>query len=177
MPIPLEHMMERLHFAYVRAVVARAGATCQPYYTDDYGMDARISAIKLRPNGKPGPTSLGFECQLKATTTWDVKDDKIVYDLNADSYNKLVELEDMFGILILYRLPKNPEEWLDVSDKVLSMRKCCHWKLLTGDTIPNTSTKRVFIPKRQLFDPQAVTHLLEEVRKRNEEFRRWRMSQ
>jgi len=178
MPIPLEHMKERLNFAYVHAVVAKAGATCQPY-SDDYGIDARISAIKQKPNGKFGPTAVGFECQLKATTTWEFKDENIVYDLDADAYNNLVELEDRFGILILYRLPKDadPDAWLKVSEDVLSMRHCCYWKLLTGEITPNTSTKRIWIPKQQLFDSQAVTKLLDQVRQRNEEFRRWRMSQ
>ena len=177
MAIPLDHMKERLHFAYVRAVVARAGATCRPYYDDDYGIDARITAIKLRANGKPGPTSVGFECQLKATTTWEIKDDQIVYDLDADAYNKLVELEDMFGILILLRLPDDPDSWLNVSEDIMCMRHCCYWKLLTGETTTNTGTKRIFIPRQQLFNPQAVTDLLEQVRQRQAEFRRWSMSQ
>lgn len=176
MPIPIEHMMERLHFAYVHAVVARAGATCQPYI-QDYGSDARISAIRAKPTGGFAKTAIGFECQLKATTTWKFEDENIVYDLDADAYNKLIELEDMFGILILFRMPKDPLEWLEITENIFYMRHCCYWMLLTGERTTNTSTKRIFIPTQQLFDPQAVTDLLEQVKQRNAEFRRWRNSQ
>ncbi len=176
MPIPIEHMMERLSFAFVNAVVARAGATCQPY-NQDYGSDARISAIRALPNGKYAKSAIGFECQLKSTINCDIKNEHVVYDLDADDYNKLVELEDMFGILILLCLPKKKVDWLQITENALSLRNCCYWKLLKGETTTNTSTKRIFIPTQQLFDPHAVTELLEEVRKRNAEFRRWRMSQ
>ena len=176
MAIPLDHMKERLHFAYVHAVVARAGATCQPL-SEDYGIDATISAIKRKPNGKYGPTSISFECQLKATTKLELRDDQIVYDLDAKAYNNLVELENRFGILILYRLPKNPDEWLKVSGDALCMETCCYWKLLTGDTTTNTDSKRICIPKQQLFDTHAVTYLLDKVRQRQAEFRRWMTSQ
>ena len=178
MPIPLNHMKERLHFAYVRAVVARAGATLQPY-DDDYGIDARISAISLTQEGKYIAKGGAFDCQLKATTDWEIRDEHIVYDLDVRAYNNLVELEDRIGVLILYRLPKqsDPDAWLTVSKDNLIMRTCCYWKLLKGEKTTNTSTKRICIPTQQLFDPQAVTKLLDQVRQRNEEFRRWRMSQ
>lgn len=178
MPLPLNHMKERLHLAYVRAVVARAGATFQPY-DEDYGIDARISAVSLTPDGKYIAKGSAFDCQLKATTDWEIKDEHIVYDLDVKAYNNLVELKERLGILILYRLPKqpDPDAWVTVSKDNLTMRTCCYWKLLTGDKTTNTSTKQICIPTQQLFDHQAVTDLLEEVRKRNEEFRRWRMSQ
>ncbi len=176
MPIPIEHMMERLQFAYVRAVVATAGATCQPY-NEDYGSDARISAITALPNGKFSKSATGFECQLKASTTCVFDNGHVVYDLDAHAYNRLVSLEDMFGILILFRMPKRRDLWLTANEDILSLRYCCYWELLTGDTTTNTSTKRIKIPQHQLFDPAAVIYLLERVAKRQAEYRRWRKSQ
>ena len=168
-------MKERLSYAYVHAVVARAGATCQPYQ-QDYGSDARISAIRARLNGGYAKSANGFECQLKATTAWQIREQTVVYDLDAKAYNKLVELEDMFGILILVCLPADETDWLRVAESALSLRKCCYWIHLTGETVSNASAKRIWIPRQQLFDTDAVTQLLARVDRRNAEFRRWERS-
>lgn len=177
MSIPLRHMMEYLQIAYVRAVVARAEATYQTY-EQDYGIDGRISAIRgLTPEGKPIPDICAFDCQLKATRNWKIENDHVKFDLDVRAYNTLIALQDRLGILILYRLPKNIDKWLTVSEESLCMRKCCYWKLLSGEPTTNTSTKQVCIPQSQLFDTSAVTYLLDQVRQRNEDIRRWRMSQ
>lgn len=175
MPIPSSHLQERLHFAYVHAVVAKAGATCQPY-NPDYGTDARISAIKIKPSGGYAKSTVGFECQLKSSTSCEINDQHVVYDLDANTYNHLVAFEDMFGILILFRLPKREVDWLEISEDVMCLRNCCYWLHLTGKKTKNISSKRIFIPRHQLFNPEAVKQLLNQVKQKQAAFRRWSSS-
>ena len=167
MSLPLNHKMEHLHFAYVRAVVAKAGANCtRP--ENDYGEDLTINKVRPRPGGGFTGTGFLFQCQLKATTNLKVEDDYVVYDMEIGAYNKLVEWKGGLMILIVFKLPKDEQEWLSVTEDVLCMKDCCYyWIPLREETSTNKSSKRIRIPKNQLFDPQAVTDLLEQVRRDN----------
>ena len=165
MSLPLNYKMEHLHFAYVRAVVAKAGANCtRP--ENDYGVDLRINKVRTKPDGGFADTGFLFHCQLKATTNLKVEDDYVVYDMEAGAYKNLVEWQGGLMILIVFKLPKDEQEWLSVTEDVLCMKDCCYWMRLE-ETSTNESSKRIRIPRNQLFDPQAVTDLLERVSRDN----------
>lgn len=165
MSLPLNHKMEHLNSAYVRAVAAKAGANCtKPEY--DYGVDLIINEMQSSPGGGFTGTGSLFQCQLKATTNLKVEDDYVVYDMEVGAYNKLVEWEVGWIILIVFKLPKDEREWLSVTEDVLCMKDCCYyWIPLREEASTNKSSKRIRIPRNQLFDPQAVTDLLERVRR------------
>lgn len=166
MSLPFNNKMEHLHSAYVRAVAAKAGANCEGR-ENDYGADLRINKVRPKPGGGFADTGILFHCQLKATTNWKVEDDYVVYDMKVGAYNDLVEWEGGLMILIVFKLPKDEREWLKVTEDVLCMKGCCYWTHLTGESSTNESSKRIRIPRNQLFDPQAVTDLLERVRRDN----------
>lgn len=163
MPIPITHMKERLSVAYVRAVTARAGAQFTETEHPEYGNDAFINEVRELPNGRLAPGFL-FHCQIKSTTDWEVRQDLIVYDMEADAYNKLVQWEGGPCILVLYKLPKNDAEWLFNDEDCLHLRNCCYWEHLVGNPKTNTSTVRITIPRRHLFDSVAVNDLLQTIR-------------
>ena len=164
MSLPLNYKMEHLHFAYVRAVVAKAGANCtRP--ENDYGADLIINKVQPKSGGGFTDTGFLFQCQLKATTNLKVEDDYVVYDMKAAAYNKLVEWEGGLMILIVFKLPKDEQEWLSVTEDILCMKDCCYYWIPESST--NKSSKRIRIPKNKLFDPQAVTDLLKRVRRDN----------
>ena len=164
MSLPLNYKMEHLHFAYVRAVAAKAGANCtRP--ENDYGVDLRINKVRTKPDGGFADTGFLFHCQLKATTNLKVEDDYVVYDMEAGAYKNLVEWKGGWIILIVFKLPKDEQEWLSVTEDVLCMKDCCYWIHLREESSTNESSKRIRIPRNQLFDPQAVTDLLERVRR------------
>lgn len=164
MPIPPDHIKERLSNAYVSAVVARAGATFTPKHPE-YGTDAYIQSVTQLPSGKYAPTGHLFLCQLKATTTSELEDDYVVYDMEVQAYNKLANWEGTAPcILVLFRLPKNPEEWLTLDEEQLLLKRCCYWLHITGPPSTNESSQRIRIPRTQMFTPEAVTELLEKVK-------------
>ena len=160
MPIPPNQAKEQLHVAYFLAVVADAGAVAfEPRV--DIGVDFIVTAGRIRKNSKYGPTGILFHCQLKSTTDWEFRDDKFVYVVKADAYNKLAELEKGLGILIVFGLPDDETEVLSVEEQSLQLRNCCYWYLVPREPIPNTGSKTIEIPRTQLFDRHAVDTLFE----------------
>ncbi len=160
MPIPPDLAKQELHFAYFRAVVADAGATAAAP-TPDIGIDFIVSGARIRNETEFAPTGLSFFCQLKSTTDWKIHDDRFVYAVEADAYNKLAELQKGLGILIVYALPQRGERPLSVDESRLQLRKCCYWYLVPRKPTLNTSSITIKIPRTQLFDRNAVAQLLE----------------
>ena len=162
MSIPESHLKERLSVAYVKTVAAKAGAQ---YLTPDgteYGTDGVIARVTLLSSGKYVATGWDFHCQLKATTSWIENNEHIIYDMDAEAYNKLVNWDGNSPcLLVLLRLPKVKEEWLNMSEINLILKNCCYWEYLTGDPTNNVSKIRIRIPRRNLFTPQALNYLLD----------------
>ena len=166
MPYPVNNIMQEMQYAYLYAVVSRAGAKVKRSDGNvDFGSDGDITYVKNLPGGKFGDTSITFNFQMKATRRWKREDDHIVYDIDVESYNKLVTWEGFgFIILILFKLPVNEAEWLSVSEDVLAIRNCCYWIRLSEPESKNSSSVRIRIPRDRLFDVEAVTQLLDEAR-------------
>jgi len=111
-------------------------------------------------------TGFLFHCQLKATTTSELRDHNVIYDMKVEAYNKLVGWEGSSPcILVLFRLPKNSNEWLSLDEEQLLLKNCCYWEHVTGSHSTNNSRKRLIIPRSQTFTPDTVIELLEKVSK------------
>jgi hypothetical protein len=157
--IPSEHIGEALSKTYIQAVAAQAGMKCESGNTE-YGVDITLREIiylygKLRPGGFP------IDCQLKSTINWELKDEKIVYDLRGKNYNDIVLREGGSPfILVLLCLPKDQSQWVELDEEQLRIRKCCYWTTLTGPPVKNDSTKRIFIPRERLVTPETLTDLM-----------------
>ena len=158
--------MQEMQYAYLHAVASRAGAKVKR--TDgnvDFGSDGDITYVKNLPAGKFGDTSISFSFQMKATKRWKLEDDFIVYDIDVDSYNKLVTWEGYgFIVLVLFRLPIDDSKWLTISEDVLALKNCCYWIRLIENESENSRSVRIRIPRDRLFDTEAVTQLLDEAR-------------
>ncbi len=164
MPIPVRHLMERLHLAYVHAVAARAGTTCT-IYDQDYGLDVVINDVvnitDARGRRTFEATGVLFHCQLKATTTCQKRGGFVLYDMDVDAYNKLIRWRGASPCyLLLFHLPNDEMEWVNLSEEQLLLKKCCYWILLRGSESHNTSTERIQIPESNLFTPDVVRELL-----------------
>lgn len=166
MPIPPEHIQERLSVAYVSAVVARAGFSLWHGPSTEYGTDAMIQRIRKLTSGEYHGTGDGVMIQIKATITSQMKEEHIVYDMKIDAYNKLANWEgDMPCILVLLCLPRNTDEWLYLDENNLLLKRCCYWTQLCDPPSENQSQQRIRIPRTQVFDATAVSYLFNEYRK------------
>lgn len=165
MGVPLQAIEESLSVAYVSAIVARAGATFHTV-SSDYGVDARIARIDSL-NGKLMDMGVAFEMQLKASVQWQERDETIIYDLDAETYNKLVHRHENSTTpcyLVLLCLPKEETEWITCSDTALELRRCCYYFRVEGRRTENTATVRIKIPRAQRLTPDAVEELIKRVR-------------
>ncbi len=164
MSLTTQHIEEALCFAYVQAVAGRAGVNIfVPLH--DYGVDICFEAINILPNGRRLSSRVSLSSQLKASKNCFFTEEAVGYDLEAKAYNDLVGktadgVERPF-ILIVFCLPKNPAEWLEVREEQLLLRKCCYWHHLVGEPTNNVGTKRIYIPRSQLFTPDALKTLLQ----------------
>lgn len=161
--------MESLSRAYVQALAGGARVNLrleQNQREFDYGVDGTFHPIKqvgksLCDSGFP------LDFQLKATTNWRINDTEIIYSMDAEAYNKLVDRNNdkraIPQILILFCLPQNPDEWLEANEDRLKLRKCCYWQRLQGELTTNSTTVTVRIPRTQVFHVQSLLQLLDQV--------------
>jgi hypothetical protein len=171
-----QHIQEDLSRAYIQAVSARAGVNLSlGTLAHDYGVDGTFHQVTIRAYvDKAGEkrqrrlnSGFNLEFQCKASTEWFEEPDAIVYDLEAKTYNDLVQRAATQNatplVLILMCLPRAEAEWFLLTENHLFLRKCCYWHRLTGSETGNTSQKRIRIPKAQLLDPTTVVDLLKRV--------------
>lgn len=160
MPITEQHTEESLCFAHIYALAGIAGVdySAQRY---DYGVDGQFTPVIKRRN-RLVSSGYPLDYQAKATIDWELKDGKIVYDLEAKTYNDLVSRTpaETSIILILLCLPNERANWHSTSCDETILRNCCYWHTITGDPTDNANTKRVFIPSEQLLTPVSLNQLL-----------------
>jgi hypothetical protein len=167
--ITVQHIQESLCMAHIYAVAGMAGVNHDYRPAHDYGVDGQFDPVIIRGNrrvvsGHP----LAF--QAKATINWERVGDKIVYDLEAKTYDDIVsrDASQVTMLLVLLCLPKDQAEWHQTSSDATLIRNCCYWEILRGEPCGNASTKRVFIPDTNLLTPDALRELLAAEKTRRE---------
>jgi len=160
--LPTQTIEELISMSYVSAVIARAGFA--PSTPDkDYGVDLAVRHIKTFKS-KRIDLGVVLEFQLKASINWETNDSHVIFDLDADAYNRLVCRRDNAStpcILVLCCLPKEENSWLSVCEDELVIRKCCYYHFIEGKETNNSSSIRIKIPRTQQLTPQSIKELSE----------------
>jgi hypothetical protein len=146
---------ERLSVAYVAAVAARVGCEVREFHVQRNGLDATISAI--------AGIKAKIDVQLKATSTDCVKANHIAFDLDVATYDELrsahVQSPQLLVILVL---PEDAAEWLALDEESLVLKRCAYWHNLQGQpAVSNRGTIRVYLPRSNIFAPEALRSLME----------------
>jgi hypothetical protein len=150
--------------SYVSAVIASSGFAPNTI-AKDYGVDLEVRRIGNH-GSKRVDLGVMLEFQLKASINWETKDSHVIFDLEADAYNRLVFRRDNAStpcILILCCLPKEESNWLNVCEDELVIRKCCYYHFIDGKETTNSSSIRIKIPRTQLLTPQSIHELKERI--------------
>jgi hypothetical protein len=171
-----QHVQEDLSRAYIQAVAARAGVNLSlGTHAHDYGVDGTFHQVSIRQRvDRDGVvrdrrinSGFNLEFQCKASKNWNEESDAIAYDLEAKTYNDLIQRASFRNatplILILMCLPPDEVDWLAHTEHELLLRKCCYWHRLKGSETGNLDRKRIRIPKLQLLNATAVNELLHQV--------------
>lgn len=160
-----QHIQEGLAISYVMAVANRAGVVCDVKPQFDYKVDGTFSGIIQFPNGDYCNNGFKIDFQLKSSTNVEIKDSLVAYDLEMKNYRDLIRTD--YGtprILILLKLPKNEEEWLNLDQDRMILKNCAWWFSLRAlENSENKETKRIFIPVENVFDVTAINNLMERV--------------
>ena len=147
-----------LSYSYLSALCAMAGYTCQRGPTpDDDSIDATV-----RTRGSNRPV---FDVQLKATSSPDWHADGLHFRLNRKNYDDLREGRTLKAILVILELPANSREWLDCTPNRLVIRRCAWWEWLSSYPEIEMDSRVVVIPESQRFDLEAMTSLMERIRR------------
>ncbi|MBY0201778.1 hypothetical protein J2T16_001686 [Paenibacillus intestini] len=158
------HIKEGLSRAYVIAVAHKAGMNfSKPDF--DYGFDGTFRDTR-NYNGRYCDTGFCIDIQLKATENVVMEEDYIKYDLEVKNYNDLV-LKDVGSprILVLYVLPPEQDEWLNVSEFGTTLKNCAWWCSLKGmEPTTNSSRVRIKVPKSQLLTEVSLKSLMNKVK-------------
>lgn len=170
MHLPRQSRQEHLSIAYITAVVAKAGYDCGRPGSLDVGEDLEIYTVLKKNNKifKPGPN---LYIQAKSSQNFETSDDGeyIKYDLEVDTYNKLIlEEYGMYPIiLVLYCMPADEDDWLNICEDNTVLKYCGYWTCLMGNPIStNTSTQRIYIPKNNIFTSSALTSIMDKIRRK-----------
>jgi len=158
--LPTQTIEELISVSYVSAIIAYSGFAPNAV-AKDYGIDLEVRKIGERRNKR---IDLGafLELQLKASINWSAEDAHVVFDLEADAYNRLVFRRDNSSMpcaLVVCCLPKEKEAWLNVAEDELTIRKCCYYHFIDGTETKNTSSQRIRIPRNQLLTPESLHEL------------------
>jgi hypothetical protein len=165
--------MESLSRAYVQAIAGKAGLNLgfdpgirlnnQEF---DYGVDGSFHPIK-KVNNSLVNSGFPLEFQLKASMNWHIDGLYIIYDMEAQAYNKIADRNNeeraIPQILILLCLPSNFNDWVEINEEQLILRKCCYWERLKGDLTTNTSKVRIRIPKQQHLTTESLGTILDRI--------------
>ena len=149
-------VQEQLSLAYVQAVIFRAGFNLSELRVDDHGIDGTIKSYSTGINR--------VDFQLKSTVNYELKDEHVVYDLNADNYNVLVAADGIPAILILFVMPEDCDRWLEQSEDELRLRHCAYWLSLEGQQRTTAvSTKRVSVPRTNTFTATGLNQMFSQL--------------
>ena len=164
--LTIPHCKESLSRAYVTAVVGRSRNNLIWGREYDYGVDGSVRSLEKRGD-RIRETGLGFDFQSKSTIAWEAEGSEIIYDLEANAYNDLVERAGTGALpflLILLCLSKDDVTWLSVSGDRLVLQKCAYWCQLDGALTDNSATKRIRIPAGNIFTPDSVAAILHAIK-------------
>jgi hypothetical protein len=164
-PVPPDKTfcMEQFGFAYVEAVASVAGcAVTIPQ------VDLQSEDLVLRQPAEDGrPVDYRLAVQVKTNAGEVVSGDDLSYRLPVKNYKDLcIPRAELIipRILVVVRVPKAVEDWLDQSDKELAVRHCAYWVSIAGEPEPDTSsTKTVRIPQSQRFNPSSLERMMKTV--------------
>lgn len=158
---------ERISFAYLTAVAARAGCEVHSTIVDRNGIDATIKPIQ--------GASVSIDVQMKSVSR-NIRIDggrKLSYQLDAPTYNKLRRTDAQAPqLLVILEMPPDDIHWLSVPPPLI-IREAAYWCILRGEPPIETATTAVHLSEDQVFDHRAITAIIEHAHARAIEGQTW----
>lgn len=166
MSLTPQFRQEAMSYAYLHAVATKAGYDIGRAGTYDVGEDCIIYPVTKTKRGKLIKKSRNLFVQLKASYQYNISKDKnyITYDLDVDTYNRLVENRYDPIILVLYCMPCDEGEWLNICEDCTTLKYCGYWRCLMGDSPSENKSKiRIKIPRANLLTVLSLKEIMDTI--------------
>jgi hypothetical protein len=161
--VTLNEQKQQLSVAYVHAVAARAGYTCQVQTVDEDSVDVLIGA-RGYVHHQAVIRSPRLEIQLKATSSLRLGATHLTFPLKRKNYDELRAIALIPRLLLVLLLPEKPAEWIETSEECMISRRCAYWLSLLGmPETGNTSSVSVRLPRSQQFNMGQLQGLMQRV--------------
>ena len=149
-----EMAQEALSRAFVSAVAAKARYVSAHKDFDTDGIDITIEAgSQFRPK---------IDFQLKATQNLPMVNGNFAFPCPIKNYNSLIIPSQTPRALLVFRMPENEDEWLELCDEYTLLRHCAYWlNLKGGPPSSNHSSVTVYIPPENRLTVEALQMLME----------------
>jgi hypothetical protein len=159
---------ERFSLAYLHAIAATAGVTCQEMGEDIDGIDVQLGA-----EGSKGVIRFPkLEAQLKSWTQPVERNGRFRYRLKLRNYEYLRIPNSELAvprILVLVVMPGSAADWFHMTDDEGTLRHCAYWTSLAG--MPPTGNARevtINVPKANQFSVQALEAIMTRIANRGD---------
>jgi hypothetical protein len=151
---------EELSVAYIHAIAAKVGFSCERPKIDMDSVDVEIKSHGYLTHDST-IYSPEIKLQLKSTSCINMIGDNIHFSLQINNYEALRSNSMTPRLLVIFELPANKDDWIHHTSEELIMRKCAYWVNLSGkpDT-QNQSSVTVKIPKQQVLSPNELYQLM-----------------
>ena len=157
---------QQFSIAYVHAVAAFAGFTCQATLVDDDSIDAVLGA-RGWIHQQAAVRSPRIEVQLKATAQDVLGPDALSFPLPVKNYDELRLPCAVPRILVVLRLSPTLSMWQEQTEEHLLCRHAAYWISLAGQPAsPNTATITVSLPRSNLLTADALRRLMQRASQR-----------
>ena len=143
-----------LSFAWLSALATLSGYTCERGpHPDRNSVDAVVRTGRP-PDGQ-------IDVQLKATSSPDVKDDGLHFEVRNPNYEHLRAPKRFCPIiLVVMELPNDLSDWYVCDTQQLILRKRAWWQSLRGYQEITGNSRVVTLPEANLLSPDTLRHLM-----------------
>ena len=161
LPLQQNDIKEELSYAYVHAVAARAGFSCDRPKRDRQSLDVIVSSEGAACHDCiTNETQLGL--QLKATARDELTAPTFSFPLPIKNYNDLRAFNMIPRLLVIFIMPTNADEWIEhqMEEHLLS-RRCAYWMNLAGfPEVENETNCTVQVPRENILNVASLTELM-----------------
>lgn len=151
---------QQLSVAFVHAIAACAGYTCQVQTVDDDSVDVSIGA-RGRIDDRAIICSPRIDVQLKATSSPRLGGDRLTFSLKRKNYDDLRAKTLVPRLLVVLALPEVRSEWIETSEECMISRRCAYWASLSGmEETNNTHSVSVYLARDQRWDVEQLRRIM-----------------
>jgi hypothetical protein len=152
------HRQDAFSGAYIRAICAAAGCGVEAVTLDNDKIDYLVrSRVRGSVRSKPQ-----IDFQAKCEMSGEATENPVPYSLDLETYDNLRDPGVCIPrVLLLIRVPRDVEMWLNQTENELRLNHCAYWLSLKGaPASENTTSQTVYFPRENVFGISALQSMM-----------------